>query len=392
MTFKHTNFEDSETMRSLVKLAKEKGLVKEDPLQKIASKKSKLDLKPTESLSENLMKLCGGLRASGMKKYAEELESAFLMYKQAAASECDNDLVQDAHPKGSPLLEGVAGDAVIETIIDEHLAMMKVVNKMPTGKLTNAKLTNAKSIINAVKISLGEDDKITQLLANIRTLVTQAGNMMKQFAEKANKDLTLQHVGSSLEDLISNTLNNPTLDALETFNSEIDDAISIAKPGWSGMGAEKSTWTVISALGNGAKSRIDKAIEYRRIVDQEEQKKILAPYDNPQETEYEGSGKTETLEEVNIVGSPEFSELRDKIRILMGKLNSWKAVVNTYDDQSDVAVGSEYITNAISSLQRINSAMDNVDPEYAEGVVARLTSNFTAIETDANDFYKDWIA
>ncbi len=165
MTFKHINFEDSETMRSLVKLAKEKGLVKEDPLKKIASRKPKLDLRPTENLSENLMKLCSGLRASGMEKYAEELELTFIQYKQAAASECDNKLIQDAHPKGSPFLEGVAGDAVIETIIDEHLAMMRVVEKMPTGKLSNAK-----SIINAVKTSLGEelpidiDDSRKQLL------------------------------------------------------------------------------------------------------------------------------------------------------------------------------------------------------------------------------------
>jgi len=155
MTFKHTKFEDSVTMRSLEKLAKEKGLIKTNLLEKIASgpkKSSKIDLTPTNNLTENLLKLCSGLRNSGMEKYAEELETTFMMYKQASTV-CDSDLVDQAHPDGSPSLEGVQGDAVIETILDQQLAMIRMVEKKPTGKLTNAK-----SIINAVKISLGEVD------------------------------------------------------------------------------------------------------------------------------------------------------------------------------------------------------------------------------------------
>jgi hypothetical protein len=151
MTFKHTKFEDSVTMRSLEKLATEKGLIKNDPLKKIAEKKAKTDLKPTGNLTENIMKLCAGLREAGFAKYAEELESTYIMYKKAA-TECDNDILQQAHPKGSYKLEGVEGDATIETIIDQHLANMKMVNKKPTGKLTNAN-----AIINAVKISLADD-------------------------------------------------------------------------------------------------------------------------------------------------------------------------------------------------------------------------------------------
>lgn len=154
MTFKHTKFEDSVTMRSLEKLATEKGLIKNDPLKKIAEKKAKTDLKPTGNLTENIMRLCAGLREAGFAKYAEELESTYIMYKKAA-TECDNDILQQAHPKGSYKLEGVEGDAVIETIIDQHLANMKMVNKKPTGKLTSAN-----SIISAVKVSLADDPQI----------------------------------------------------------------------------------------------------------------------------------------------------------------------------------------------------------------------------------------
>lgn len=153
MTFKHTNFADSPTMRSLEKLAKDKGLIKEEsPLTKIASSPAKANLKPTDNLMENLLKLCSGLRSAGFNKYAEDLESTFMMYKQAASQcECDTDIVEQAHPKGSHKLDGVDGDALIETIIDQHIKDMQIVNKKPTGKLANSS-----SIINAVKISLAD--------------------------------------------------------------------------------------------------------------------------------------------------------------------------------------------------------------------------------------------
>jgi hypothetical protein len=159
MTFKHTNFADSPTMRSLEKLAKDKGLIKEEsPLTKIASSPAKANLKPTDNLMENLLKLCSGLRSAGFNKYAEDLESTFMMYKQAASQcECDTDIVEQAHPKGSHKLDGVDGDALIETIIDQHIKDMQIVNKKPTGKLANSS-----SIINAVKISLADDPETDQ--------------------------------------------------------------------------------------------------------------------------------------------------------------------------------------------------------------------------------------
>lgn len=386
MTFKHTNFEDSETMRSLVKLAKEKGLIKEDPLQKIASRKPKLDLKPTKSLSENLMKLCSGLRATGMDKYADELELTFLQYKQAAASECDSDLIQQAHPKGSYKLEGVEGDAIIETIIDEHLKLMKIVEKMPTGKLTNAK-----SIISAVKISLGESDQIIQLQQKIAALLQRVISIMTSFANQAKSDLWLGGgFGSTFASFVEDAKENPTTEKLNEISSRIDTLAGKAEPEyWGTMGVDESTWNKIKGLPSLAKQSINRATQFMDQINAIRQREIEAPF---QESTPEETGKTETLEEVSIVGAPEFGALRDKIRILIGKLNSWKAVVSTYDDTGDVNTGNEYIANTIAKLRNINSAMDNVDPEYAEGVVAKLTSGFEAIETDANEFYRDWIA
>jgi len=63
MTFKHVKFEDSPTMRALEKVAKEKGLVKPESLQKRASIPKKADYTPTSDFMENIFKLCAGLRS-----------------------------------------------------------------------------------------------------------------------------------------------------------------------------------------------------------------------------------------------------------------------------------------------------------------------------------------
>lgn len=154
MTFKHVKFEDSPIMRSLEKVAKEKGMVKEEPIVKQAEQKQ--DLLPTHNFDLNLAKLCDGLRKAGMDKHADELETNFVNYKRAqtlydAHGEKGEDLINAAHPKGSHHLEGVEGDeATVEDILDKHLKMVQMVNKHPTGKLA------ARDAITAVRIALGQ--------------------------------------------------------------------------------------------------------------------------------------------------------------------------------------------------------------------------------------------
>src|SRR5665213_538414 len=139
MTFKHVKFEDSPIMRSLEKVAQEKGLIKPNVLEKIASCPKKLDMTPTSDLMENIFKLCTGLRAQGFTKAATELEVKYLNYKQAqtlyeAHAEKGEDLIEAAHPKGSHHLENVEGDeAVFEDILDKHKKIVDVVNKTPNG-------------------------------------------------------------------------------------------------------------------------------------------------------------------------------------------------------------------------------------------------------------------
>lgn len=156
MTFKHVKFEDSSTMRSLLKVAAEKGWIKEEPLKKSASVKQ-TDLSPSTDLMDNILKLCHGLRSQGFDKQADDVEQRFVAFRQAqtlyqVSKEKGEDLIHDAHPQGSHKMEDVdSEEATFEDLLDKHMKTMKAVEKMPTGKLTEAH-----QIIDAVKVVLGQ--------------------------------------------------------------------------------------------------------------------------------------------------------------------------------------------------------------------------------------------
>lgn len=156
MTFKHSDFSSSEVMRSLERLVVQKGIVKPEQFIKQASITKSADYLPTENLTENVMKLCGGLRSQGLVKQASELEANFLAYKQAqtlyqAHKETGDDLIESAHPEGSHKLRDVDSDeATFEDILEQHVKSLQVANKTPKGKLSSA------ALISKVKTVLGQ--------------------------------------------------------------------------------------------------------------------------------------------------------------------------------------------------------------------------------------------
>lgn len=157
MTFKHGKFDDSAVLRSLERVAVEKGLIKPEVMVKSASSiVEKNDFTITDNISYNIMKLCSKLRDSGFSKHADDIEINYLNYKKAQTlyetfKEKGEDLVNAAHPDGSHELEGVEGDAKFLTIIDKHLAIVRMLDKKPTGKLASSK--------KKFKLSLAEEPK-----------------------------------------------------------------------------------------------------------------------------------------------------------------------------------------------------------------------------------------
>lgn len=234
MSFKHGKFDDSSVMKSLEKLAQEKGLIKSDPIKKKSEKKK--NLSPSENLMENIVKLCSGLREAGMEKYADELESAYIIYKESGnlyetSKEKGEDLVHDAHPKGSHKLEGVSGDAIVETILDQRLKILDVIGKMPKGKLSNAS-----EIIGAVNGALSkkaQQDENTNIkrqrlafvitknvVIQVNNIITSAITMISNNSAKSDID----NENKKMITISNNIGNEPTNINMSKLN-EIDECI-----------------------------------------------------------------------------------------------------------------------------------------------------------------------
>lgn len=143
MTYKKADFYSSPTMRQFSKIASDKGWLKsEKPIEKKAS----ITSEPV-GFVENAISLTAELRKQNnvvLNKLAEEIEYNLMQYKVASVygvfNETGEDLVDQAHPDGSHKMEGMIGDAVIETVVDQQKKIHEVVFKKPKGKLANREL------------------------------------------------------------------------------------------------------------------------------------------------------------------------------------------------------------------------------------------------------------
>jgi hypothetical protein len=238
MTFKHIKFDESATMREFERIGVAKGIIKEESiLEKLAARKpiKKANLDPTSNLTENVIKLCSGLREGGLEAYAEELEQAFMIYKRSdnlynVTKEEGEDLIDAAHPKGSHKLDGVDGDATIETVIDQHLADIKMIGKQPTGKLTTAA-----EVIAAVKMVLGQTvvnkDEIEDKNNKISILLSQVAALMRTYYSQANEYLTIS-MPTKIFGMIEMAKRDPTFTNLKEIKTHILELERRVKPGW----------------------------------------------------------------------------------------------------------------------------------------------------------------
>jgi len=143
MTYKKADFYSSPTMRQFSKIASDKGWLKsEKPIEKKASVANE-----PKGFIENAISLTAELRKQNnvvLNKLAEEIEYNLMQYKVASVygvfNETGEDLVDQAHPDGSHKMEGMIGDAVIETVVDQQKKIHEVVFKKSKGKLANREL------------------------------------------------------------------------------------------------------------------------------------------------------------------------------------------------------------------------------------------------------------
>lgn len=359
MTFKHVKFEDSPTMRALEKVAKEKGLVKPEPLKKRASVPKKPDYTPTGNLMENVLKLCAGLRNQGLVKEAAELETNYLNYKSAqtlyeTSKEKGEDLIQSAHPKGSHKLEGVEGNelAVIEDILDQHMKLIQIVDKKPTGKLSTAQAIRA--VKKALGISLRErfEQSINNAIALCKEVIATEKDISEWSSppEKLFRDsLTSKwsfSIKGHLESMISNLQNELTQPSSEdnvkkigrymnTFNYLIGTAENI-----SGANKQKYLSKANSILGES--TNLLKMMQG-------------GTPDLPDTQDPKPAANAITIPEVTIQEGP-LGPIHRQINSLKQQLNTW----STYRSISGDAQAMQWIREEIASLDDIKARMDKV--------------------------------
>lgn len=240
-------------MRSLEKIAINKGLVKQEPLTKMASVQN--DLNPSENLTENILKLCSGLRQSGFDKQAEELERNFLTYKKANSlygvhKEKGEDLIDQAHPKGGHKLLDVEGDALVETILERQLKMLDVINKKPTGKLANHS-----DILHAVKVVIAAET-IESLESKVKENINLARQTHDQLVSIINKESTFNRIFPF--DTKFDSSFSDTIDGIKKVIHRVSKDKELSKPGFL-KGVSENAWMLIAPL-------YDKTINYLHIA------------------------------------------------------------------------------------------------------------------------------
>lgn len=361
MTFKHTKFDDSATMRSLIKVATEKGWVKQEPIQKTASESE--DLFPSNSLTQNIIKLCSGLRSSGLNTQADELETKFLTYKQANSlygvhKEEGKDLIDAAHPEGGHKMENLEGDAVIETILEKRLKILNVVNKKPTGKLASHT-----DIMNAVKVALGGDPskiqaQLNKVLRSVNTIFSL--NEQQGFLRKISLDGE-DELKALINSAIQSAKNPEVLEGLlYQIKSGLGSFYSGYKPGWAFGGVTDEVWASMEplfALANGALAAAQK---------------LLSEPDAPTAPA--------------VVKKP-LEDLINQVNAVRNKVQSWKSIGPVIKQPTAI----KWINTELSNLEDILNRYNAAPEDQHANLVGALSKELNAELKDINQFEKDWI-
>lgn len=376
MTFKHVKFEDSIVMRSLEKVAKDKGLVKSDPLHKTASKT--LDITPTDNLTDNVLRLCAGLRAQGLVKHADEVETNYLNFKCAqtlyeTSKEEGDDLVHAAHPKGSHKLDGVDSDeATFEDILDGHLKMVQVLEKKPTGKLSSA------YYIKDVKTALGINNTLNQQLSKHIELASNLfNNIDKIIRNRGGLTVGLLryfHMSEFLKNLFKKQ--PMTLDVISDSKNFVNKIYDVIEPGWSG-GISTDVWSVIQPYKTLFSTYFDNATKVRSQMNALESGSMIEDEDAHGTAHDLETSKTITMPEIKMQSGP-LSSLFYQIGEQLNRLNRWKAYAVVVKNPA----AANWLSNQIKTLNEISSRYEPIDD-------SQETAAFPQMKKEVDEQIKD---
>jgi len=426
MTFKHINFDDSPVMRSLERMAISKEQEKQSIIEKTASENNKPDFTPTEDFFSNLTKLCSGLRDVGLSKYADELENNYLRYKQAqteysTSKETGEDLVDQAHPKGSvQVSDGEYG--IVETIVDQQLKTLKILDKKPTGKLTNAF-----DIINAVKLSIGQvsDDmenlrrkaainqvqKINPLLNSIETIINRYFGNSTTYKSRISTNISQVRVGlgkitedgdirsgikeviGDLEDMVNSTefFDWKDLGLLNPVTAPFSAARHV------GDITDLFTGDYLSDKRDEILSKINSCLSIANtalgLYMGQFDDNIKKYYGSPEKEERK-PGSPITLEEVSITSSEgeiQLGKVNSYIGNALSKLRVLTPVINSSGDVNSQKAISQ-ISSIISKLTEIKNQSNAISPDLmTEQVANKFIGIASPYVRKTNALYNAWM-
>lgn len=387
MTFKHIKFEDSVVMRSLEKLANEKGLVKKDTLAKQAAA-AKPSKPASDSLVEKVIFLCSQLRAAKFEKHAQELESKLMAYKKAntlyeTSSEKGEDLVQQAHPKGSHKLQGIDSSelAIIETIVDQQLKNIKMIDKKPTGKLANHE------IIKAVKFALAEskDEIWSQLMNRVSFVKSRVSQVYEALGVP-------YHIGNAVLD----KLNDPTVDNIKAAQKGFVMYYNRVKPGLV-MGVSEDLWSQWEQPLSRAGYALTEALALREKYNSITSKELTGDkMSEPAPAEEEKPARMGTNPSVD-----QSNAFTIAVKSKMNMLSNWKIVINNDPENSEADKKSAMTwiqskwSGITTLLQQFNKEGEGLDPaEQAEIQNDRspgYLESLNRITKDFGTFQSEWV-
>jgi hypothetical protein len=374
MTFKHTKFEDSPTMRSLEKVAVKHGLLTPEVRVKTAAVIPAADYFPSNNLMENVIKLCAGLREKGFEKHANELETKFLNYKRAfnayeTSKEKGEDLVDAAHPDGSHDLEGVDGDATIETIVDQHLKDMQVVDKKPTGKLVSAK-----DILSAVKVAIAQDSNIVK--KNLDALKSNVSSIMRLYHSENVFGRPMTFAGGDLVDLLNST-DEKTLDLnkAKEVQQSLVDLKKVYSPGFIGFGGvAEDAWKKMVPYFNSAQYEANEIV--KELTNPAPQGK---PLPSPSDV---GTNFTRTI-----------YNAKNMIERTLDKIKNYKGNVKPGTKEQDI----KDLQNMSARIDQVSDTFNNnikntsLDQnEVLQNAMQRINDITNSPGSSINDYFKAW--
>lgn len=414
MTFKHIKFEDSPVMRSLERMTLEGN----SPIEKKASKEiPKKDMLPTENVFENLTKLCSGLRDIGLGRYADELEHNYMDYKQADAAYLTNSkdngekMLQDAHPEGSPKISD-SEYAIIENIIDQHLKTIKQIEKMPTGKLSSSA-----EIIDAVKISLGNDigtsidARKKAAYAKLLEIIPDLNNIMKEmrflFKEttyvykvtKMNYNEAIRGIKRITVDNISLGLVNEVITDVHDMNQTVSllDWKDIGLPGLAGAVMISHVVDFLDAIQEGGFLTSSRERVVGLIENVEAKLKYVVSILNGEQTAYV-KRFIEQEQKKQIASNsllPEETQLISSINNARNTLTTTKiSIRHNSSIASDMKVKLyQWIDDRNADINDIYNAYNRIkdeDHDKKKGLILRLQNRLNSVTYRFNDFQSKW--